>query len=47
MKETTTLSFGKKSVGASPWRADGIGLVTDHVKPAAAELRNAKGGAAA
>jgi probable selenate reductase molybdenum-binding subunit len=28
MSESTTLPFEKKSVGTSPWRVDGIGLVT-------------------
>ena len=32
MKETTTLPFEKKSVGTSPWRVDGIGLVTGTAK---------------
>jgi hypothetical protein len=32
MKETTTLPFEKKSVGTSPWRVDGIGLVTGSAK---------------
>ena len=32
MKETTTLPFEKTSVGTSPWRVDGIGLVTGSAK---------------
>jgi putative selenate reductase molybdopterin-binding subunit len=32
MKETTSLPFEKKSVGTSPWRVDGIGLVTGTAK---------------
>ena len=33
MKETTTqIPFEKTSVGTSPWRVDGIGLVTGSAK---------------
>ena len=32
MKEASTLPFEKKSVGTSPWRVDGIGLVTGSAK---------------
>ena len=32
MKETTSLPFEKNSVGTSPWRVDGIGLVTGSAK---------------
>jgi len=32
MKETTALPFKKTSVGTSPWRVDGIGLVTGSAK---------------
>ncbi len=32
MKDTTTLPFEKHSVGTSPWRVDGIGLVTGSAK---------------
>ena len=28
MKDTTTLPFEKTSVGTSPWRVDGMGLLT-------------------
>jgi putative selenate reductase molybdopterin-binding subunit len=32
MKESTTIPFEKTSVGTSPWRVDGIGLVTGSAK---------------
>ena len=32
MKEASVLPFEKKSVGTSPWRVDGIGLVTGSAK---------------